>query len=316
MGAKKLTYYNKTNHYYPFGMLLPNRHENAGEYRYEFNGMEKDDEVSGEGNSYTAEYWQYDSRLGRRWNVDPIVKHHESPYATFANNPIWFIDPSGADTSFVNKGARDLALDLINPDSKNYNEKFASNFQKMVDDKETVYSFEKWDKAQTEKKENGMLSITFGEFIGQGKNDKGQNLVNIGFSLESSNQGHQLDALFEEFDHAMQFMGQRIGFYEVDGKWVSISYDFYDEVDNKISRARYLNGFKDGSTYNTKLYGLNSKIVRSNFKRSVAERYVGLNYDLQETEMNVFDVFNNPKEARAAFEAGDRWDNALIGIGK
>ena len=33
---------------------------------YGFNGQEKDDEVAGEGNSYTAMYWQYDSRIGRR----------------------------------------------------------------------------------------------------------------------------------------------------------------------------------------------------------------------------------------------------------
>ena len=56
------------------------------EYSYGFNGQEKDDEIAGEGNSYTAEFWQYDSRLGRRWNIDPVVKYHESPYACFANN--------------------------------------------------------------------------------------------------------------------------------------------------------------------------------------------------------------------------------------
>jgi RHS repeat-associated protein len=83
-------------------MLLPNRHESTNEYRYGFQGQEKDDEVSGEGNSYTAEYWQYDSRLGRRWNIDLVVKEHESPYATFANNPIWFADPNGADSLKVN----------------------------------------------------------------------------------------------------------------------------------------------------------------------------------------------------------------------
>ena len=65
--------------------------------------MEKDDEIAGSGNSYTAEYWQYDSRLGRRWNVDPVIKYHESSYAAFANNPIWFIDPSGADSAQVQK---------------------------------------------------------------------------------------------------------------------------------------------------------------------------------------------------------------------
>ena len=72
-------------------------------FRYGFNSQEKDDEVSGAGNSYTAEFWQYDSRLGRRWNIDPVLKEHESPYGCFANNPIWFADRDGADTSDVLK---------------------------------------------------------------------------------------------------------------------------------------------------------------------------------------------------------------------
>jgi hypothetical protein len=89
--------------YYPFGMEIRERSWSVSAYRYGFNGMEQSrwlsGEVSGSGNSYTAEFWQYDSRLGRRWNVDPVVKIHESPYAAFANNPIWFVDPSGADTA-------------------------------------------------------------------------------------------------------------------------------------------------------------------------------------------------------------------------
>jgi len=89
--------------YSPGGMLLPNRHESSSEYRYGFNGQEKDDEISGEGNSYTAEHWQYDSRLIRRWNRDPVVKVHESPYAAFANNPIWFGDVDGADTLVMHR---------------------------------------------------------------------------------------------------------------------------------------------------------------------------------------------------------------------
>jgi len=84
--------------YYSFGMLMPERF-GGGDYRYGFGSQERDDEVSGKGNSYTATYWQYDSRLGRRWNVDPVVKYHESTFTTFANNPIWFVDPSGADTT-------------------------------------------------------------------------------------------------------------------------------------------------------------------------------------------------------------------------
>ena len=30
--------------------------------------------------------------------MDPVIKYHESPYVAFANNPIWLIDPNGADT--------------------------------------------------------------------------------------------------------------------------------------------------------------------------------------------------------------------------
>jgi RHS repeat-associated protein len=83
-------------------MLMPKRSETFGSntYRFGFQGQEGDDEVSGEGNSYTAEFWQYDSRLGRRFNVDPIFKEYESPYACFGNSPISVIDPNGADSTF------------------------------------------------------------------------------------------------------------------------------------------------------------------------------------------------------------------------
>ncbi|MDO8998406.1 MAG: hypothetical protein Q7W45_01475 [Bacteroidota bacterium] len=45
----------------------------------------------------SAEYWEYDARIGRRWNTDPVKYPFESPYATFHNNPIYWADPSGAD---------------------------------------------------------------------------------------------------------------------------------------------------------------------------------------------------------------------------
>jgi hypothetical protein len=43
----------------------------------------------------TAEFWEYDSRIGRRWNLDPVVSPWESQYATFHNNPIALSDPYG-----------------------------------------------------------------------------------------------------------------------------------------------------------------------------------------------------------------------------
>lgn len=65
-------------------------------YRFGFNGQEKDDEVSGNGNTMTAEFWEYDARLGRRFNCDLVVKYWMSPYHAFSNKPILNTDPNGA----------------------------------------------------------------------------------------------------------------------------------------------------------------------------------------------------------------------------
>jgi hypothetical protein len=53
--------------------------------------------VQGDANSYTAEYWQYDPRTGRRWNVDPLtgMQPYQSPYCAFNNNPVYYNDPLG-----------------------------------------------------------------------------------------------------------------------------------------------------------------------------------------------------------------------------
>jgi hypothetical protein len=63
---------------------------------YGFNGQEQDNEVAGTGNIMTAEFWMYDGRLGRRWNVDPLSNFWESPYCTFNSNPNFFSDKNGA----------------------------------------------------------------------------------------------------------------------------------------------------------------------------------------------------------------------------
>jgi RHS repeat-associated protein len=83
--------------YAPFGMMLPERtwSSDSVSYRYSFQSQERDDEIYGFGNSYTAEYWQYDSKLGRRWNNDPRPNPSISVYACFGNNPIFFSDILG-----------------------------------------------------------------------------------------------------------------------------------------------------------------------------------------------------------------------------
>src|SRR5690554_3247363 len=104
-------------------------------YRYGFNGQEKDNEVSGKGNSYTAEFWQYSPRLGKRWNIDPVVKPHESPYATFANNPIWFVDPSGADTLNYSNTMKDSHAEKAGNDLLLGSESYKGLFEEFISGK-------------------------------------------------------------------------------------------------------------------------------------------------------------------------------------
>jgi len=85
-----------TNILYYFGIQILGRSFASKGYRWGFNGQERDDEIYGSGNSYTAEYWQYDSRLGRRWNVDPVDKPWMSSYHAFSNKPVLNADPNGA----------------------------------------------------------------------------------------------------------------------------------------------------------------------------------------------------------------------------
>ena len=86
--------------YYPACSVntgLPNRHKAGNEYRYGVQGQEKDDEVSGEGNSYTAEFWQYDCRVDRWLSRDPKASSFswQSSYSSMNNNPLMFADPLG-----------------------------------------------------------------------------------------------------------------------------------------------------------------------------------------------------------------------------
>jgi RHS repeat-associated protein len=84
------------NDYYPFGMAMKGRQLNPV-YRFGYNGMEVDNEVSGNGNSYSTEFRQYDPRLGRWKSLDPLMAQFpwQSPYCAFDNNPVFYNDPLG-----------------------------------------------------------------------------------------------------------------------------------------------------------------------------------------------------------------------------
>jgi len=75
--------------YYPGGMPMPNRNI-EGNYRYKFQGQEKDSETGKE--AFELRLW--DSRIGRWLTVDPAGQYN-SPYLGMGNDPINGIDPDG-----------------------------------------------------------------------------------------------------------------------------------------------------------------------------------------------------------------------------
>jgi hypothetical protein len=93
---------------------------NGSSYRYGFNGQEKVEEISGSGNHNTAEFWEYDTRTGRRWNQDPVVKPNESPYLCFGGNPIFHNDPDGDDYGITTKKDKDGKITNIKVSAKIY----------------------------------------------------------------------------------------------------------------------------------------------------------------------------------------------------
>ncbi|HYG49825.1 MAG TPA: hypothetical protein VD905_02930 [Flavobacteriales bacterium] len=74
--------------------------------RYGFQGMEKGTLINA--GAYEADFRLVDTRIGRWFSCDPVTHPWESSYAAFANNPVYYVDPSGLDPDGgVGDGAKD-----------------------------------------------------------------------------------------------------------------------------------------------------------------------------------------------------------------
>ncbi len=101
--------------YYPFGMEMPNRHGSSENYRYGFQGQERDDEVKGAGNSINYKFRMHDPRLGRFFAVDPLAPEYPelTPYQFAANQVIHAKELEGLENSMYLSpgGAMNLELE-------------------------------------------------------------------------------------------------------------------------------------------------------------------------------------------------------------
>lgn len=100
--------------YYPYGMEMPGRSFNSGDYRFGFNGKEKDDEIKGTGNSYNFGARIHDPRIGRFLSLDPMAGSFPwmSPYVYAANTPISAIDEDGKFANFAIKYGIDVGINI------------------------------------------------------------------------------------------------------------------------------------------------------------------------------------------------------------
>ena len=103
--------------YYPHGSKLPARNfvASISSRHNNYQGQEKDEETG----FLNFELRQYDPRIGRWFNPDPMGQYH-SPYMAMGNNPISVIDPTGGEGVSGEAGGDDpnATNNMYNPLSK------------------------------------------------------------------------------------------------------------------------------------------------------------------------------------------------------
>ena len=107
--------------FYPFGMQMPGRHGSSDDYRYGFQGQERDKETGLD----NYKYRMHDPRIGRFFAVDPLAPDypHNSPYAFSENRVTNSVELEGreANDNFVTVGAGvSVSLDKLKNSGKKY----------------------------------------------------------------------------------------------------------------------------------------------------------------------------------------------------
>jgi RHS repeat-associated protein len=116
VSRKKILLFFKGLDYYAFGDPMVGRtFTGANGYRFGFNGKEKTDEVSGNGNNYDYGFRIYNPRLGKFLSVDPLTASYPglTPYQFASNTPIMAIDVDGLEAKLaiiMEWGSPELAM--------------------------------------------------------------------------------------------------------------------------------------------------------------------------------------------------------------
>lgn len=100
------------NNFYPFGMMhkgysnVISANSNEVASKFKFNGIELEESL--EVNNYEMHFRHYDPTIARFTAIDPVTHFSMSTYTAFDNNPVFWRDPSGADSYGGYYGTYDL----------------------------------------------------------------------------------------------------------------------------------------------------------------------------------------------------------------
>jgi RHS repeat-associated protein len=154
---------------------------------------------------YGARY--YDPKVSVWLSVDPILKHHETPYCFTSNNPIMLIDPDGRDTTVADKGLRNIIHNRIANDPE-----FAQRFQEVAASS-TMFNFK-----TTKEKKSSVTTDGKDVTISVARDGMAPNVP-------------QEAALYEEVEHLTQFLHGEWGFAQNgNGTWTAVGLDQIDEA--------------------------------------------------------------------------------------
>ena len=91
------------SNYYPFGLKhkgynnVTSSNRNSVAQKFKYNGVELEESLGL--NLYEMDFRSYDPAIGRFNGIDPVTHHSQGTSVAFDNNPIYWADPSGADSA-------------------------------------------------------------------------------------------------------------------------------------------------------------------------------------------------------------------------
>ncbi len=94
----------KESNYYPFGLEHKGYNNNVSPLgnsrakKFKYNGIEQEEALGLD--LYEMKFRQYNPAIGRFTSIDPVTHYSQSTYAAFDNNPIFWADPSGANSVY------------------------------------------------------------------------------------------------------------------------------------------------------------------------------------------------------------------------